>query len=585
MPLDAITIRGLTEELSLQLMGSKIDKIQQPERDLVLVTLRGRGETMRLVLSCAVGAARIHLTDATYENPQQPPMFCMLLRKHLLGARLTRLYQPAGERMVILDLDAFDEMGAPVKRQLALEMIGRNTNLILVGEDGHIIDCLRRVDSEMSTRRQVLPGLLYHLPPSQERPDFIEADTETRKAVITDAPESQLLDKYLVSAFSGLSPLISREICYRAFGDASPLCGSVKTELKTLSLCMDAVADAVRNREYFPCLLIEGEKPMEFSFMAIEQYGERVICRQMASFSQLLDTYYTGRQKIESMRRRSANLLKTVRTTRDRVARKLASQQEELWLTGKREEKRICGDLITANLYRMKKGAASVLVEDYYAEGCPQREIPLDPLKTPQQNAAAYYREYTKAKKAEQHLTVLIQENSRDLAYLNSVLDEIERAESEADLAEIRRELTETGYIRRQRSGKREKIREQQPLRFVSTSGFEIFVGRNNQMNDKLTTKIARRTDIWLHAQKIHGSHVIISAQGKEVDTQTLEEAAALAAYYSQARAGGKIPVDYTQVRFVKKPSGALPGMVIYTEYRTILAEADKSLMQQLQDK
>ena len=323
-------------------------------------------------------------------------------------------------------------------------------------------------------------------------------------------------------------------------------------------------------------------KPCDFSFMAISQYGAQAQLERFGSFSEMLDAFYSARDRAEQQRRRSHDLTKTVRTLRDRLRRKLTSQHEELRRTEGREEVRKQAELVTANIYRLKRGDRSLECEDYYEPDCPVVKIALDPLKTPQQNAAALYKEYNKLKAAEQHLTVLVDEGERQLDYLNSVLDELERAESERDISDIRRELIATGYIRKAKGGKPERVKAQAPLKFVSDDGFEILVGRSNAQNDELTTKLARRTDYWLHTQKVHGSHVIIRCDGLEPPERTIEQAAALAAYYSQGREGGKIPVDYTMLRNVRKPSGALPGKVIYTEYKTLLVQADASLAARL---
>ena len=571
MPLDSVTVSALADELRGRIVGAKIDKVQQPERDTLILSLRGPGGSVKLALCGGVGNARAHLTEASYENPERPPMFCMLLRKHLCGARIAALEQPERERILILRLDAYDEMGTPVQKKLAVEMIGRGTNLILIDGEDRIIDCLRRVDSEMSALRQVLPGLIYRLPLQQSKPDPFALTADERRA-LWDARDRELPpDKWLLNSFSCLSPLICRELVYRCGGDTEALPDS-----------LDALADAVAAGEYTPCMLLEGGKPKDFSFLRIRQYGDAMHMETFPTFSALLDAFYTRRSQAEDMRRRTAALRKTVKNALERAERKQILQTEELKKTADREQKRRWGELITANLYRAPKGSAeSIRVEDFYEEGSPEVTIPLDPLKTPQQNAAAYFREYTKAKTAEQYLTRLLGENERAIAYLSSVLDEIDRARSEQDIADIRRELTETGYIKTKRGGK-EKQRPTAPLRYRASDGTEILVGRSNLQNDLLTTKTARKGDLWLHVQKIHGSHVILRCDGAEVSDTALREAASLAALHSQASEGGKIPVDYTRVKYVKKPSGALPGMVIYTDYATIVAEADEALAEKL---
>ena len=571
MPLDSVTVSALAAELRGQVMGAKIDKVQQPERDTLILTLHGPGGSAKLALCGGVGNARVHLTEASYENPERPPMFCMLLRKHLCGARIAALEQPERERILLIRLDGYDELGSPARKTLAVEMIGRGTNIILIDGDGRIIDCLRRVDSEMSALRQVLPGLIYRLPLQQSKPDPFAISSAERRALWESRDALLPPEKWLLQTFSCLSPLICRELAFR--------CGDTPDALPE---CMDALAESVAAGEFTPYMLLEDGKPKDFSFLRIRQYGSSVQGEAFPSFSALLDAFYTRRSRAEDMRRRTAALRKTVKNALERTERKLTMQTEELKQTGKREEKRRWGELITANLYRAPRtGAKSMTVEDFYLDGMPEVTIPLDPLKSPQQNASAYFRDYTKAKTAEQYLTRLIAENRRSEAYLSSVLDEIDRARGESDVADIRRELTETGYIKAKRGGK-EKQRPTSPLRYRSGEGYEILVGRSNLQNDVLTTKTARKGDIWLHVQKIHGSHVIISCDGRQPGEQTLHEAASLAVLHSQASAGGKIPVDYTRVKYVKKPSGALPGMVVYTDYATMIAEADEALAEKL---
>ena len=571
MPLDSVTLSALADELRPRLVGSKIDKVQQPERDTVLLSIRGAGGNFRLAVCGGVGNARVHITGAAYENPMQPPMFCMLLRKHLCGARIAALTQPERERIMIFELDAFDEMGAAVKKRLAVEMIGRGTNIILIGPDERIIDCLRRVDSDMSSLRQVLPGLMYRLPLSQTKPDFFALSDDERRALWESRDGERPPDKWLMDTFSCLSPLISREIVYRCYGNT-----------ESMPEAMNALARSVAEREFTPYMLLEDGRPKDFSFMRIAQYGPAMEGESYPDFSSLLDAFYTRRSRADDMKRRTQTLRKTVKNAHERTVRKLALQQQELRAASGRETKRRWADLITANIYRLKPGEKSAVVQDFYDESCPDITIPLDPLKTPQQNAAAYYKEYTKSKTAERYLTELIEKSRRDEEYLSSVLDELDRAAGESDIAEIRRELTETGYLKKQKNQGKDRSRQSAPLRYLSSDGVEILVGRSNAQNDQLTTKLAHKGDIWLHVQKIHGSHVIIRCRGGEVSEKTLLEAASLAALHSQAGAGAKVPVDYTRVKFVKKPAGALPGMVIYTDQTTLLAQADEKLAERL---
>ncbi len=571
MALDAILLSALVRELAPKLEGARIDKVQQPERESVLISVRNNGENMRLLINAGAGSGRIQLTSQSFENPAEPPMFCMLLRKYLVGARIEKLIQPNWERLLLVDIISHNELGDSINLKLAVELMGRSSNLVLIGDDGRIVDCLRRMDYGGDAERRMLPGMIYRLPPQQKKPLIFDCDSEQIKTALIGSDDGKPLDKRLLDSFSGLSPLVCRELAHRSFND-----------IDCLPDALEAFLDTVRAGELAPTLLMQDGKPKEFSFMQLKQYGTEYEQHTAESFSELLDAYYSKRELLERRRRRSKELSHSVKTARDRIARKLASQREELKRTFGRDEIRKNAELLTANMYRIKKGMRTVEVEDYYTDGCPTVEIKLDELKTPQQNAAAMFKEYNKLKTAEMHLTALIAEGEKQLDYLNSVLDEVERAESERDLAEIRRELTETGYIKKQKGAKPDKVKKQGPMRFVSSDGFEILVGRSNSQNDELTTKTARRTDIWLHTKSVHGSHVIISCDGLEPPKSTIAEAASIAAYYSQGREGGKTAVDYTMVRFVKKPSGAMPGMVIYTDYNTIMAQADEALCEKL---
>ena len=571
MPLDSICIAALTSELREKLVGGRIDKVQQPERSMLLVSLRSQGENHKLLFSAGTGSARVHFTKAYFENPAEPPMFCMLMRKHLIGAHISGVEQPNNERMIVISLDTYDELGVKSEKKIVTELIGRSANVILVGEDGRIIDCIRRMDFAGDATRRMLPGMIYKLPPVQEKMVFLSCDEEKFRALLSTADLSQSLDKWLMDSFSGLSPLVCRELAYRSGGD-----------YERLIPLAQALRESVLAGELNPYMISMDNKPKDFSFMAISQYGSEAVVEGCESFSQLLEAFYSSRDRAEQQRKRSHELTRSVKTARDRLQRKLASQREEFRRTEQREELRMKAELVTANIWRIKKGGRVLECENYYEDDCPLIKIELDPLKNPQENTARMFREYNKLKGAHHHLAILIEEGERRLDYLNSVLDTLERAQSEKDLSEIRRELVDTGFIKKLKNSGKIKVKEQQPLRYMSDEGYEILVGRSNTQNDQLTMKIARRTDYWLHTQKIHGSHVIIRCDGLMPPDLTLEQAASLAAYHSQGRDGGKIPVDYTMVRNVKKPSGALPGKVIYTDYNTMMAASDEELAKRL---
>lgn len=574
MPLDAITLSALCSELSEKLTGGRIDKVQQPERDMLILSLRSQGENLRLLISAGTGSARVHFTHSDFENPTEPPMFCMLMRKHLVGGRINAVTQPDMERMLVIDFSFRDELGISADKKLIIEMIGRSSNVILVGEDGRIIDCMRRADFGGDALRRMLPGMIYRLPPRQNKTPFMSSTAEQRKNIILAADRAQSIDKWLLDSFSGLSPLICRELAHRC-----------SDSYDRLPAAMDALWESVKNHELVPAMLIRDGAPADFSFMPITQYGAEGQTELYPDFSGLLDSFYSLREKQQLQRRRSKELTHTVRNLHDRLQRKLNEQRQELKRTEDKEDIRKRAELVTANIYRMKKGERRLVCQDYYSEGCPEIEIELDPLKTPQKNAAALYKQYNKLKGAEEHLTVLIEKGERELEYLSSVLDELDRAESSADLAGIRRELIAQGYIRLPKGEKPRRIREQAALQFKTDDGFTVLVGRSNVQNDELTTKTARRTDYWFHTKNIHGSHVILRCEGEEPSEIAITQAAALAVYYSQARSAGSAPVDYTMVRFVHKPSGSMPGKVIYTNQRTITASCDEALVERLKQK
>ena len=574
MPLDALCLTAVAEELRPVLEGAKIDKIYQPTRDEVVLFLRGQGENVRLLLSANPGHPRAHLTTLTRENPDKPPMFCMLLRKHLLGGRILELNQPPLERILDFRLETIDELGDRVERRLVLEAMGRSANLILLDGEGRIIDCIRRIDGDLSKgQRQVLPGLFYRQPPVPDKLNpFTLSEDELLAAL--DNPTQREPEKLLMDTFTGLSPLIARELAFRA-GGAEGLYSAL------LKLRKD-----VKENNFTPYLLVRDGKPVDFSFLPILQYGPETESIRQESFSVMLDGFYERREAAERVRQRGQDLVKTVTNARDRTARKLANQEKELAATLDRERLREQGDIITSNLHAMEKGMTVLKAMNFYDPECREIEIKLDPLLTPQLNAAKYYKEYNKAKTAEKMLTLQIEKGERELEYLNSVLENLELAEGERDLGEIRQELTDTGYLRRAKTAaKREKRVAGKPMEFRSSAGLRITVGKNNSQNDQLTTKMAYKSDIWLHTQKIHGSHVILWLEGGEADAQSLTEAAVLAATFSQARESTRVPVDYTPVKYVKKPAGARPGMVIYTTYQTAVVDPDPELAKRLRVK
>ena len=581
MPLDAICLQAVVEELRPQLLNLRIDKVQQPARDQVILLLRGN---KRLLLNAGANAPRIQLTETARDNPAEPPMFCMLLRKHLVGARVADITQPLLERLVRLELDITDDFGQPGKRTLVLEAMGRRSNLILLDGEGRIIDCMRRVDADMSAQRQVLPGLYYEPPASVGRLPITEESEEGFRQKLAAANPERQLDAFLLDSYFGISPLMARELAFRTAGASDArLLELNETGRTNFWREIYQFSDAIKENKFTPIMLKKEGSPEEFACFPILQYGGLLEPERFDSFSALLDSFYEQRERQERVRQRGADLIRTATTARDRLQRKLAMQEKDYAATQDRDRLRICGDLITSNLYRMERGQSKLVCENFYDENCAETTIQLDPLLTPQQNAAKYYKRYTKAKTAEKYLREQMEFARRDAEYLESVLEEISHAETEQDFIDIRNELRDAGFLRKQ--GKKEIKRAAKPRGFRTTSGFRVLVGRNNRQNDQLTCKEADHRDLWFHTQKIHGSHVILCTEGREVDDDTIVEVAKLAAYYSQSRESGNVPVDYTMVKNVKKPAGARPGMVIYKTCRTVNVTPDEALVKRLQCK
>ena len=511
----------------------------------------------------------------------------MLLRKHLTNARIVELTQPPMERVAIFHLDAIDELGDRVQRKLILEVMGRYSNLILLDGDGRIMDCLRRVDGDMSAQRQILPGLFYHLPPTQGKHDPMTTSRAEMDLLLADAPEETQGDKWLLSTFGGLSPLVCRELAFQAGGRTDIPVGELGSDGKVRLLDgLQGLMTRITDGNFTPTVLSKEGRPTDFTFSNVGQYGIAMEVEELPSFSTMLDEFYDKQERIERIRQRGQDLIRSVTNARDRAARKIGFQEKELLVTLDRDRLRELGDIVTANLHAMERGMTVLRASDFYDPAYGEVDIKLDALLTPQQNAAKYYKDYNRAKTAQEMLTQQLEKGQKELGYLNSVLESISLAEGEKDLQEIRQELVDTGYLRRSTKIKgREKRVVSKPMEFRSTTGLRISVGKNNSQNDALTTKQAFKSDTWLHTQKIHGSHVILWTEGQRPDPQSLTEAACLAAWFSQGRSGHKVPVDYTTVKYVKKPAGARPGMVIYTTYETAMVTPDEALVKALRQK
>ena len=581
MALDGAFLRHIIAEISQKAIGARVDKIYQPNRDELVLALRTRQEMLKLLISARANSPRVHFITSAPENPSVPPMLCMLLRKRLTGAKLAEISQPDLERMLYLDFDAVNELGDSVRLRLAVEIMGKYSNAILVDQDGKIIDALKRVDAEMSSQRLVLPGLRYELPPPQDKLCMLNSTPEQAVQRI-EAGKNEHLAKALLNALQGVSPVVCREIEFLVGRGADVAVREMSSQQRErLLFFLGDLFETVRQKSGQPYIVTLPEgKPLEFSFRNITQYGRAAVVSQCASFSQLLDAFYEQRDRLERMHARSLDLLRLLTNVSDRLSRKINLQQEELKHCADRDTLRVCGDLLNANLYRVEKGASQVELENFYDDMKPLR-IKLDPALTASQNAQKYYKDYRKARTAETVLAQQIQQAREDLDYIDTVFDALSRAETERELAEIRQELSEQGFLRTPK-GKQKQPPLLGPMRFTTAGGFTVLVGRNNRQNDKLTLKQADNRDIWFHTKNIPGSHGILVTEGRTPAEADLVAAAQLAAWHSKARESSQVPVDYTQVRHVNKPQGAKPGRVIYVDYKTIYATPDRALVEQM---
>lgn len=580
MAFDAFFFAGVLDELRATAMDSRVEKIHQPTRDTVVLLLRCHSGRQRLLIAANPAAPRLHLTEANPENPEKPPMFCMLLRKHLSGGKLIAVEQPPMERLVRLTFLCTDEMGDQVHRVLVAELMGRTTNIYLLDQNGHIMDCLRRVGLDESSKRQALPGLYYQHPDPVEKISPMGMGRDELRNLLAEPGADKLCD-WLMDTFGGLSPLVCREAALQILGDTD---GRLEGEdLRMVAEKLETYFLEHLGENARPYLVYQPDgTPKAYAFVPIFQYGPGYPCKEMESFGVLLDSFYTLRDRRDAMRQKAQSVRKTVQNLRDRILRKTALQEKEREKAKDRERLRQMGDLLTANLHRITKGQTKITVENFYDPDMAPIEIPLSPLLSPQQNAAKFYKDYAKAKTAEKELTHQLELGQTELHYLNSVLEELDRAQTEAELEEIRQELAAGGYVKSDPGRKRMKQAPSKPMRFVSTDGFPIYVGRNNRQNDELTCKLAQKNDLWLHVQKLHGAHVIIPYHGTEPTDDTITQAAQLAVWFSQARQGQNVAVDVTPVRYVKKPVGSKPGMVIYTTYRTVYVTAAEEEMRAL---
>lgn len=582
MALDGTVLHALAHELGTALAGGKIDKIYQPGRGELVLGIRTREKNYKLLLSANPSLPRAHLTEKTFENPAKPPMFCMLLRKHLMSGKITSVEQYAFERILRFSIEGYDELGEKTVRTLVLELMGKHSNLILLDAGGKIIDSIYHVDVTVSSVRQVLPGLSYETPPSKGK--YNPLLLSGPPALEEDGNE---LSKQLLQKFMGISPLVAREAVYRALGKTETAPDDAGADgLQAVGHAFYDIMQQVAKNDYTPVILTDAQsgKPLEFCALPIRQYEGLASCEAFDSISQAIEHFYAKKAQGETLRQRSGDLMKVVSNNLERCRKKLQLETERLEKAAKRDKYKLYGDLVTANMHLIQKGAEHISVQNFYDPAGGELKIALKSDLTPAQNAQRYYTRYNKEKTAAVETERQKELNLAEIDYLESVQDAIAKAETTSEITQIRDELIEQGYLKNKgRIKKSKKPDTPKPMHFISSDGYDIFVGKNNKQNDYLTCKMARPTDLWFHTKGIHGSHTLIqTADAMNVPDETYRQAAMLAAYYSKGRASQSVPVDYTEARNVKKPAGAKPGMVIYVDYSTLYVTPDEDTIGKL---
>ena len=578
MALDGLVIAGMVQELNTCILGGRISKIAQPESDELMLTIKSeRRQQYRLLISAGASLPLIYFTDQNKPAPLTAPNFCMLLRKHIGGGKFTRIWQPGLERIINFEIEHLNELGDVCHKTLVVEIMGKHSNIIFCNEEGMIIDSIKHISSQVSSVREVLPGRTYFIPETQEKLNPLDYKSSEFIAAVSSKPMP--LAKSIYCSMTGISPLIAEEICHRASLDSGRSANSFsETELIHLEHQFDLVVDTVKSGQLAPNIVYEGQVPVDFSVVHLSQYDDFTE-EKFDTVSGMLEHYYATRNVITRIRQRSADLRRIVQTALDRNRKKYDLQQKQLKDTEKREKFRIYGELINTYGYNLEEGAKKLTCLNYYDNK--EITIPLDETKTPQENAQHYFEKYNKLKRTWEASVKLTEETKGEIEHLESISTALDIARSEEDLVQIKEELTEYGYIRRHYTGKRVKITSR-PFHYVSSDGYDIYVGKNNFQNEDLTFKTAVGNDWWFHAKGCPGSHVIVKTNGEELPDRTFEEAARLAAYYSKNRGAEKAEVDYVERKFVKKVSGARPGFVIYHTNYSMLVPTDITGIQEV---
>ena len=569
MAFDGITIANIVSELNRTIVGGKINKIAQPEADELMITVKNNRTQYRLFLSASASLPLIYLTGENKQGPLTAPNFCMLLRKHIGSARILSVTQPGLERILIFELEHLNELGDICRKKLIVEIMGKHSNIIFCQEDDTIIDSIKHISANMSSVREVLPGRTWFIPHTQDKMDPLSMSREAFTETVFG--KNLPVFKAIYTSLTGFSPLIAEELCVRSGIDPKRQAQELEeTEKETLWQTTDDLVDRIRRQDFSPVIVYQEEEPLEFAAFPLTKYQDQKSV-SYESISQVLESYYSMKNKITLIRQKSADLRRIVTTAIERTSKKYELQQKQQKDTEKKEKYRIYGELLNTYGYHLEEGARSLEALNYYTNE--MITIPLDEHLSAAENAKKYFDRYTKLKRTEEALNELLEETRSDLEHLESIRTSLDIALDADDLVEVREELMEYGYLRRKgSSGKKKKI-VSRPFHYRSSDGFDIYVGKNNFQNDELSFKIASGNDWWFHAKGQPGSHVIVKSNGEELPDRTFEEAARLAAFYSKGRQAPKVEIDYTQKKNLKKPNGAKPGFVIYHTNYSMIAE------------
>lgn len=587
MSYDGIVTRAVVDELKDKLLGGRIDKVYQQEKDEILIKVYSKGENHKLVISASSNNPRMHLTKFSKENPKEPPMFCMLLRKHLIGGTILNIEQFSLDRIVFIDVSAIDELGEPTENRLIVEIMGKHSNIILINKESKIIvDSVKRVYEDMSRVREVTPGIEYVSPPDQDKMNPLISTSADFYKNFEISKDNLKIFKFFYFNYTGLSPLISREICFKANVDIDRNIGSLEDiDKERLFLSFDSLMSKIRNSDYNPTMIMDDEDNIiAFYALDLEQFGDEYKSRSN-SISKTLDENYHLKDTSDRINQKSNSIKKSINVKLDRASSKLAKQKNELLESKDREKYKVYGDLISANLHNIPRGEKSVELSNFYDENMKTISIPLNIKLSPVQNAQRFYKRYSKLKTAHNLLLKQIPETQNEIDYLENVILSLENSDEIYEIEEVKEELIQEGYLKSSKKDKRSKRSKiSKPRHFLSRDDIDIYVGKNNRQNDFLTFKSSNRSDIWMHVQKMPGSHVIIGNNGEEIPDSTLEDAAILAAYYSKGKNLKHVNIDYTERKNVKKFKGAKAGMVIYNNFKTINANPSKEHIRKLEE-